>query len=279
MFRLAQRSKLLAASGRLFAASKGAERELSSSVPVATKAVIFNLGGAVVPSMFPVIQLYTQKNHIPPNFEDTKNKLLVENDADTWAALTSLIGAREASQAENTGDLYEAIVSMKAEGFSAILLDDPREYNSIPVDVSVFNAVVPLEKFSADFVETFAQGINNVDRSDIVYVDNCEENLARAVSYGCSTVKVGDYDHRAPNFIEALTALENKLQVPLKTFVPGVNFNWFDYKNNDPNKKGKFIYLCICVNILMIAYQTTVYYGLSGGYLGDGKPDSEPLGH
>jgi len=232
MLRLVQRSKLLGASARLLARTP--ERDLSFTAEASQKkAVIFNLAGGVVPSMNPIFTAYAEKFCIPPKPAEIKQKVLIEaDDPQLLANVNVMLGSRNGSQDENTRDLLDAIESVQAEGWKAILVDDHGEFNNIPFDTSVFDQVIP--ELSPKFVELFD---SDVKKSDIIYVDSAPANLEAAAALGLSTVEASDL-----SYLETLTTLEGKLGIPLKACVPGLTFNWYDKKANNPNKTGNFLY-------------------------------------
>jgi len=235
MFRLAQRSSVLGASLRQLVSKRS-----NSSVAVtdaftrAEKAVVFNLGGAVVPSMMPVIKEYSMQNTVP--LDDVTKKVLSEGDAATMEAIGPMLGSRHGSRKENYADLVSAIESIKGEGWKCVLVNDSRGHTSIPVDTSLFDQVIrQVDNGVADML--------NLNPSDIVYLDNCADTLQQASDLGLTTVNVGDLR-------TALVELEGHLGVPLKQFVAGLTWNWYEADNN-PYKTGSgwyyFILLCVFV--------------------------------
>merc|ERR1712136_496334 len=187
MLGFVQRSKMIGASARRLAqATKTSQRDLSlpamPSLPaVAHKAVIFNLAGGVVPSMYPVFEEYAKKYTVPPKPAEIKQKVLMEADK-----------------------------SIQAEGWKAILVNDTGDFKNIPLDTSAFDQVI--SELNEATLATLNTG---AAKSDIVYVDSAADNLAAAADLGLSTVAVND------SYLETLTALEGKLGVPLKTCIPG----------------------------------------------------------
>jgi len=232
MLRLVQRSKLLGASARLLARTPQRDLSVTAEAPQ-KKAVIFNLAGGVVPSMNPVFEEYALKYTIPPKPAEIKQKVLVEaDDPQLLANLNIMLASRNASKDENTRDLMDAIESVQAEGWKVILVDDHGEFNNIPFDTSVCDQVIP--ELNPKFVDLFDP---EVKKSDIVYVDSAAGNLEAAAALGLSTVEASNL-----SYLETLTALEGKLGIPLKACVPGLTFNWYDKKANNPNKTGNFLY-------------------------------------
>jgi len=237
MFRLAQRSSVIGTSIRQLVS----KRSNSGTVAIpdaftrAEKAVIFNLGGAVVPSMMPVIKEYSMQHTQP--LDDVTKKVLSEGDAATMEAIGPMLGSRHGSRKENYTDVLNAIESIKGEGWKCVLVNDAKGYATIPVDTSVFDQVIrEVDAGVADML--------NLKPSDIVYLDNCADTLQKAADLGLTTVNVGD-DVRA-----ALVELEGHIGVPLKQFVAGLTWNWYEADNN-PNKTGSgwyyFILLCVFI--------------------------------
>lgn len=234
MFRLAQRSSVLGASVRQLVSKRNSSVSVTDAFTRTEKAVIFNLGGAVVPSMMPVIKEYAMEHTEP--LDDVTRKVLSEGDAATMEALGPMLGSRHGSRKENYADLLSAIASIKGEGWKCVLLNDAKGFTSVPVDTSVFDQVIrEVDDGVADML--------NLNPSDIVYLDNCADSLQKAADLGLTTVNVGDV--RA-----ALVELEGHLGVPLKQFIAGLTWNWYEADNN-PHKTGSgwyyFILLCVFV--------------------------------
>jgi len=258
MLRLIPSSTLLAASRNIVAKSTGAERAVASRAVAGVynvlgqylnqgkpTSVVFSLGGGIVPSMYPVFQDYAQKFTIPYNTELIKNKVLMDNDPEVMDAILPWLGSPKGSFGENLADVMDAIQSIKAEGMKAVLVYDPREFKNIPLDIDVFDEIIP--ELNAEFVEA-ALG-------DVVYVDNCPEQLAKAESLGATTVAVSCVNANDP-YTGTLEALEGKLQVPLKTLVPGFTFNWFERENMPEEHKGRQIWYW---HLFIFGYMVTCY--------------------
>merc|ERR1711973_214276 len=218
---------LLGASARLLAStSRTTERDLSQAAD--QKAVIFNLAGGVVPSMYPVFEEYAKKFTVPPKPAEIKQKVLMEaDDPQLLENIKLMLGSRNGSVEENLADVLDAVKSIQAEGWKAILVHDTGDFKNIPVDTSAFDQVI--SELNEATLATLNTG---AAKSDIVYVDSAADNLAAAADLGLSTVAVND------SYLETLTALEGKLGVPLKTCIPGVTFNWYDSTHNPHKKNG-----------------------------------------
>jgi len=143
-----------------------------------------------------------------------------------------MLESRNGSQDENTRDLIDAVESVQAEGWKAVLVDDHGEFKNIPFDTSVFDQVIP--ELSSNFIEFFDP---EVEKGNIIYVDSAAANLEAAAALGLSTVEASE-----SSYLDTLTALEGKLGIPLKACVPGLTFNWYDKKTNNPHKSGNFLY-------------------------------------
>jgi len=255
---LAPSSNLLAASKNILARSNGekrgiANRAVSSVYNVLGQylnqgkptSVVFNLGGGIVPSMFPVFQDYAQHFTLPYNTDLIKDKVLVEGDAEITDAILPYLGSTKGSRGENLADVMDAIASIKAEGMKAVLVYDPRGFKNIPLDIDVFDEIIP--ELNAEFVEA--------SLGDVVYVDNCPDQLAKAESLGASTVAVSCVGAN-DSYAGTLQALEAKLNVPLKVLVPGLTFNWFSFDNMPEEHKGVHLWYW---HLIVFGYATALY--------------------
>jgi len=258
---LAPSSHLLAASKNIVARSNGAKRGIASRAVASVynvlgqylnqgkpTSVVFNLGGSIVPSMFPVFQYYAQEYTLPYNTDLIKDKVLVEGDPEITDAILHYLGSTKGSSGENLADVMAAIASIKAEGMKAVLVYDPRGFKNIPLDIDVFDEIIP--ELNAEFVEA--------SLGDVVYVDNCPDQLAKAESLGASTVAVSCVGAN-DSYTGTLEALEAKLNVPLKALVPGFTFNWFSFDNMPEEHKGRQLWYW---HLILFGYATAVYFFL-----------------
>merc|ERR1719348_2782885 len=96
------------------------------------------------------------------------------------------------------------------------VVNDGRGLNPelLPIESELFD--MSMTELSADLPKVL-----NLEPSDVVYVDNCEEGLAAAAASGLSTVNAEDIE-------SALKNLEGHLKVPLKEFWPGLTWIYFD---------------------------------------------------
>jgi len=249
MLRVAQKSKLLGASARLLAStSRTTERDLSQAAD--QKAVIFNLAGGVVPSMYPVFEEYAKKFTVPPKPDEIKQKVLMEaDDPQLLENIKLMLGSRNGSIEENLADVLDAVKSIQAEGWKAILVHDTGDFKNIPVDTSAFDQVI------SELSETTLASLNTgAEKSDIVYVDSAADKLAAAADLGLSTVEVND------SYLETLTSLEGKLGVPLKTCIPGVTFNWYDAANNPHKKNGWYGVVSLLALTLLVRVMVVTHF-------------------
>jgi len=204
----------------------------------ASKAVVFNMGGSIVPSMSPVISRFAQRTGITE--AELTNKLFVEGDAALIAEIEPSILSRNGSHKANLAHVLTAIQSIRGEGLKTALVNNDTGLNAnlIPVDMGLFDSVV------AELKPDIA-GQLKAAPSDVVYLDNCEANLAAAAKLGFTTVNVGDVE-------AALTELEGHLQVPLKEWVPGFTWIFYDSANSPHKSAGETVLFYSIVILLYI---------------------------
>merc|ERR1712142_661110 len=80
MLRLAHRSSVLGTSARLLASSSVVKQQERNGSASSKKAVVFNLGGAMVPAMSPVLAKHAQQQGLTE--AELTSKLFVEGDQD-----------------------------------------------------------------------------------------------------------------------------------------------------------------------------------------------------
>jgi len=233
MLSVAMRSRLLTTSASKLLASTSV---VAQQERFASKAVVFNMGGAIVPSMSPVIARYAQRTGITE--AELTNKLFVEGDAATIAEIEPSLLSRHGSHKANLAHVLAAIASIRGEGLTTALINNDTGLNAdlIPVDRGLFDIVS--SELSADM-------LGNTNPSDVVYLDNSEANLASAAALGFTTINVGDIE-------VALTELESHLQVPLKEWVPGFTWIHYDSANSKHKSAGETVLFYSIVILLYI---------------------------
>jgi len=234
MLRLAQKSSVLGQAAKMLAQQ---ERYMS-------KAVVFNMGGAMLPAMSPVLQKFA-RDHKMTEAELT-NKLFQEGNKELMAQVEPALLSRHGSDQANLAYVVSAIQSIRGEGLKTGLVSATPGLNSdlFPVSKELFDAISPSLK--GDLADKL-----KVDSSDVIYLDNVDANLKAAQGMGMTTVKVEDIE-------AALRELEGHLQVPLREFVPG--FSWIFYDSaNSPHKSTKenLLYYFLCIYIFMVAGHMT----------------------
>ena len=242
MLRLAQRSSVLGTSVRLLAsASVGNLQDRCASTK---KAVVFNMGGSLVPAMSPVISKYAREHKLTE--AELTSKLFVDGNQELLEEIEPSLLSRHGSVDANLAYVVSAIKSIRGEGLKTALVSNANGLNAdlIPVDKELFDVVSP--DLKGDLIELL-----KVDPNEIVYLDNLEANLKAAVSLGLTTVNVGDVE-------ATLKELESHLKVPLKEFIPG--FTWIYYDNaHSPNKSTgeNILYYLLCLYIFMVTGHMT----------------------
>jgi len=247
MLRLVQRSSVLGTSARLLASSSVVKQQERNGSASSKKAVVFNLGGTIVPAMSPVLAKHAQEQGLTE--AELTSKLFVDGDQELMAKVEPSLLSRHGSRTPALADVVSAIKSIRGEGLKTALISDAGGLNGdlIPLDNGLFDSV------STEFSSNIAQ-LMNANPNEVVYVDNIEANLKAAEALGLSTVNVGEIG-------AALTELEAQLEVPLKEFIPGFTWIYFDSSHN-PYKSGgeNALYYLICMFLyLQVAYFTCKY--------------------
>merc|ERR1712176_469765 len=234
MLRLAQKSSVLGQTAKLLAQQ---ERYLS-------KAVVFSMGGAMLPAMSPVLQKYARDHKMTE--ADLTNKLFKDGDKTLMEQVEPALVSRHGSNEANLAHVVAAIQGMRGEGLKTGLVTSTPGLNSdlFPISNSLFDAVSA--NLKGDLMDKL-----KVDSSDVIYLDNVDTNLQAAKGLGMTTIKVEDVE-------AAIHELESHLKVPLKEFVPG--FSWIYYDNaNNPHKSTKenLLYYFLVIYIFMVAGHMT----------------------
>lgn len=223
MLRIAQRSSVLATSAKLLASTSVVNQQERFASASTKKAVVFNMGGSVVPAMSPVLARQAREHGLSE--AELTNKLFVEGDQDLMAKVGPSLLSKHGSFQHNLSDLVAAVQSIKGEGLQTVLVNETNGLNAdlIPVEQGLFDSVA-LE-FKPELLKMLA-----TDPSQVVYVDNSAVNLEAAKAAGVVAVNFQEVE-------AALTELESHLEVPLKEFIPNFSWSYFD-KANNPYKNG-----------------------------------------
>jgi len=234
MLRLAQKSSVLGQATKMLAQQ---ERYMS-------KAVVFNMGGAMLPAMSPVLQKFARDHQMSE--ADLTNKLFKEGDKGLMEKIEPALLSRHGSEDANLAYVVSAIQSIRGEGLKTGLVASAPGLNTdlFPVSNALFDAVSA--NLKGDLMDKL-----KVDSSEVIYLDNVDANLKAAQGMGMTTVKVEDVE-------AALHELEAHLQVPLREFVPG--FSWIYYDSaNSPHKSTKenLLYYFLVIYIFMVAGHMT----------------------
>ncbi|XP_057312258.1 uncharacterized protein LOC130653758 [Hydractinia symbiolongicarpus] len=242
MLRLAQKSAVLRTSAKLLASSAASQHERGMSTK---KAVVFNMGGSLVPAMSPVLQKYARDHSMTES--ELTTRLFKDGDTGLMEQIEPALLSRHGSEKANLAHVMSAIQSIRGEGLKTGLISEAGGLNSerIPVDKSLFDVVS--SSLKGDVFDKL-----KVDSSDVVYLDNLEANLKAAQALGMTAIKVEDVE-------AALTELESTLKVPLKEFVPG--FSWIFWDNaNNPHKsvKENLLYYFLVIYLFMVAGHFTL---------------------
>ncbi|XP_069611155.1 acyl-CoA dehydrogenase family member 10 [Ranitomeya imitator] len=212
------------------------------------KAVVFDMGGVLLPSPFSLAKDWEIRNNVPPG--TIKEAILTGGDGGPWmkymrgelsaqgfvqefgnqcskitghpvpvhSFLSDLTGKEMAKQLPA---MTEAIQCIKAEGLKTAVLSNNFFVHSgesfLPIDRSQFNVII----------ESCIEGICKPDPliyqlcverlgvqpTETIFLDDIGQNLKAAAQLGFHTIKVN-------NAKDALNDLENMLGFPLKDFVP-----------------------------------------------------------
>lgn len=210
------------------------------------KAVVFNLGGSVIPSMSPVLEICARKNKLTE--EELTSKLFIEGDEKLMEEVEPKLMSKHGSHSASLFDVVHAIKGIKAEGLKTALISDAKGLNPslIPLDTGMFDTI---SAELADIHQTL-----NVDASEVVYIDNSEANLKSAEGLGLTTVNFGEVQ-------AALIELESHLKVPLKPFLPGWTWMFYDNAHSPFKSTGDNIlfYIAIIYFFVVVSHYTLKY--------------------
>ncbi|XP_065062063.1 acyl-CoA dehydrogenase family member 10-like isoform X2 [Rhopilema esculentum] len=224
-------------------------RMYSAATGVKKKAVIFDMGGVLLPSPLPYFDQYEERYRIPSK-EITK-LVLSGAQSGIWGQLergecTALeykklfedlaqqsfgrhlpedIVIRMIEQtaiSQPFSNMMDAVQCLKAEGVKTAILTNNffvRENESfLPMDQSLFNVVVEsckegVRKPDPIIYERTLKRLN-VEAEETVYLDDLGQNLKPGKELGMHTIKVSDTR-------DAIRELENIFGIPLQGFIPG----------------------------------------------------------
>jgi len=207
------------------------------------KAVVFNMGSAIIPSMNPIMNKNAYENDL--SAEELKSKLFVEGDQDLMAKVEPFLLDRHGHSDASIGVLMSAIKSIKAEGLKIglVLGETGGMKPELIVDMDLFDVVTP-ELADSDMIKGVAP-------SEVVYVDTNEANLTAAAGLGLATVNIPrDLDNIYDDVYDiekGLFELESLLQVPLKEWIPGVFWTFYESKNSPYTGKETLVYWLWCL--------------------------------
>lgn len=223
---------------------------MASSRRYTTKAVIFDLGGVIVPPPFNMFEDYEKEKNLPPK---SISRVIIEGGHNSaWTKLESgeltVTQFFDAFQKEyfnltgkniNMAELFtgfskymgspypqmiDAVQCVRSEGLKTALLTNNWHWpgkdssNSLPLDRSLFDViiescVVGMRKPDPRIYELCLKELN-VAPQESVFLDDLGGNLKSAKALGINTIKVSD-----PNV--AIRELETFLGLPLRGYVPG----------------------------------------------------------
>merc|ERR1712176_1497045 len=157
MLRLAQKSSVLGQATKMLAQQ---ERYMS-------KAVVFNMGGAMLPAMSPVLQKFARDHQMSE--ADLTNKLFKEGDKGLMEKIEPALLSRHGSEDANLAYVVSAIQSIRGEGMKTGLVTATPGLNSelFPISNQLFDAISPSLK--GDLMDKL-----KVDSSDVIYLDNTD---------------------------------------------------------------------------------------------------------
>ena len=213
------------------------------------KAVVFNLGGSLVPAMFPVISKYARQYKLTE--AELTSKLFIDGDKELMDQVEPALLSRHGSNDANLANVISAIQSIRGAGLKTALITDAGDLdaNLIPIENNLFDYVS--RRLKVDMLNTL-----KVEPGEVVYLDNKEINIETAEHLGMTTINVESIE-------QALAELEKELKVPLKEFIPG--FTWIFYNNaNNPYKSTKenILFYFLCLYVLMVTCHVVVKHVL-----------------
>ncbi|XP_060076036.1 acyl-CoA dehydrogenase family member 10-like isoform X2 [Ylistrum balloti] len=232
------------------ASSPPSVRKMAVSRPYKTKAVIFDLGGVIVPPPFTMFEDYEKSKNLPPK---SISKVIVDGgNKGSWYKLetgelsvTQFFDAFQKEYFDLTGkhidvaelfkgfsiylgtpypQMIDAIRCVKAEGLKTALLTNNWHWpgkdssNSLPLarslfDVIIESCVVGMRKPDPRIYELCLNKLD-VAPQESVFLDDLGGNLKSAKAVGINTIKVSDPD-------VAIRELEEFLGMPLHGYVEG----------------------------------------------------------
>ncbi|XP_068101616.1 acyl-CoA dehydrogenase family member 10 isoform X2 [Hyperolius riggenbachi] len=212
------------------------------------KAVIFDMGGVLLPSPYRQIERWESQNNVPggtvlkgiltggdggPWFKYMRGELTAQGFVEEFGHLCSTVTGYPVEVQSMLNDLTthemikqqpemtEAIQCIRAEGLkTAVLSNNFFLHNGesfLPIDRSQFDVIVEscLEgicKPDPRIYQLCAERLK-INPNEAIFLDDIGSNLKAAAELGFTTIKVD-------NVKEALEELEKLLKFPLKDFVP-----------------------------------------------------------
>ncbi|XP_033748534.1 acyl-CoA dehydrogenase family member 10-like isoform X2 [Pecten maximus] len=225
-------------------------RKMAASRQYTTKAVIFDMGGVIVPPPFKMFEDYEKEKSLPPK---SISRIIIESGRHgSWSKLesgelsvTQFFDVFQKEYFDSTGrnidmaelfrgfskymgtpypQMIDAVQCVKAEGLKTALLTNNWHWpgkdssNSLPLDRSLFDVIVEscvvgMRKPDPRIYELCLKELN-VAPQESVFLDDLGGNLKAAKALGINTIKVSDPD-------VAIRELEQFLGLPLHGYVQG----------------------------------------------------------
>ncbi|KAG9487758.1 hypothetical protein GDO78_007512 [Eleutherodactylus coqui] len=213
------------------------------------KAVVFDMGGVLLPSPYRLAEDWEMRNNVPsgtinqailtggdggPWMKYMRGELSAQGFVEEFGSQCSNIAGRPVSahsfltdltskeMAKQLPEMTEAIQCIKAEGLKTAVLSNNFFVHSgesfLPLDRSQFDVIIEscLEgicKPNPRIYQLCTERLG-VQPTETIFLDDLGQNLKAAAQLGLRTIKVN-------NVQDALKDLENLLGFPLKDFVPG----------------------------------------------------------
>ncbi|XP_019621730.1 PREDICTED: acyl-CoA dehydrogenase family member 10-like isoform X1 [Branchiostoma belcheri] len=223
---------------------------VSQQVRWKTRAVIFDMGGVILPQPLKVFQEFEASKQLAPGSvvkvinsgghsgawqrlergEITQTEFIqpfseeCERVLGQKVCVADLMPSFSQRIAEPDPAMLDAVQCIRAEGIKTALLTNNwlvnRQQSFLPVDRRIFDVVVEsaIERMRKPELKIYSHTLERlkVKPEEAVFLDDIGSNLKPAVEMGITTVKVD-------SVTQALQELEAILKFPLKGFVPGTS--------------------------------------------------------
>lgn len=212
----------------------------------AVKAVIFDMGGVILPSPLPTIATVEQEYGLPVGTINDQLIKTYSNDEGLWGALElgkftvqefqekitttplqpdviqALFSNFHTSYAQPFPEMIDVIKCLQSEGILVGLLTNnwfvDKNNTFLPVDQSLFDGIVESARVGCRKPGKKIFGVMlkslGIEAEEAVFLDDMRVNVEAARSLGLQAIKVD-------NSKQAISELESMLDFPVQGYVPG----------------------------------------------------------